>query len=419
MVALEEAFKHSIMTGKFPSCVLNLELPYEMIDVNVHPSKIEVRFINERPVFDAVFHAVKSALLKFDGRKEAVFKKETAFNDIKKFNPFRNAEAIMGGKFQAKPIAEQRKVNNDFNPFEGIEFESTPKKAEPKPATGFSDSMDPLDLFNNSTESKTDRAANSFEAIPAENTESKTEEPKDFEIKSSEQVKSDDVPEFDVNKTNNLSSADKPEFIEEKQTDTVKIESKPNNEVYIRFIGEAFDTYIIAEKNHNEILLIDKHAAHERMIYEKLKSEKAGAFSQVLLQPITVKLGKNEYTAAVENLEMFAKCCFEVEDFGNSSVIVRSVPQYLDASDAEDSIIEMSDYLAKGKNDIFTEKMDWFYHNVACRSAIKAGNKSSPQELIEIVKKLEANPDIKYCPHGRPVCIVMKKSEIERQFGRV
>ena len=165
--------------------------------------------------------------------------------------------------------------------------------------------------------------------------------------------------------------------------------------------------------------MIDKHAAHERMIYEKLKSEKAGAFSQVLLQPITVKLGKNEYTAAVENLEMFAKCCFEVEDFGNSSVIVRSVPQYLDASDAEDSIIEMSDYLAKGKNDIFTEKMDWFYHNVACRSAIKAGNKSSPQELIEIVKKLEANPDIKYCPHGRPVCIVMKKSEIERQFGRV
>lgn len=419
MVALEEAFKHSIMTGKFPSCVLNLELPYEMIDVNVHPSKIEVRFINERPVFDAVFHAVKSALLKFDGRKEAVFKKETAFNDIKKFNPFRNAEAIMGGKFQAKPIAEQRKVNNDFNPFEGIEFESTPKKAEPKPATGFSDSVDPLDLFNNSTESKTDRAANSFEVIPAENTEPKTEEPKDFEIKSSEQVKSDDVPEYDENKTNNLSAADKPEFIEEKQTDTVKIESKPNNEVYIRFIGEAFDTYIIAEKNHNEILLIDKHAAHERMIYEKLKSEKAGAFSQVLLQPITVKLGKNEYTAAVENLEMFAKCCFEVEDFGNSSVIVRSVPQYLDASDAEDSIIEMSDYLAKGKNDIFTEKMDWFYHNVACRSAIKAGNKSSPQELIEIVKKLEANPDIKYCPHGRPVCIVMKKSEIERQFGRV
>lgn len=419
MVALEEAFKHSIMTGKFPSCVLNLELPYEMIDVNVHPSKIEVRFINERPVFDAVFHAVKSALLKFDGRKEAVFKKETAFNDIKKFNPFRNAEAIMGGKFQAKPIAEQRKVNNDFNPFEGIEFESTPKKAEPKPTIGFFDSMDPLDLFNNSTESKSDRAANSFEVIPAENTEPKTEETKDFEIKSSEQVKSDDVPEFDVNKTNNLSAADKPEFIEEKQTDTVKIESKPNNEVYIRFIGEAFDTYIIAEKNHNEILLIDKHAAHERMIYEKLKSEKAGAFSQVLLQPITVKLGKNEYTAAVENLEMFAKCCFEVEDFGNSSVIVRSVPQYLDASDAEDSIIEMSDYLAKGKNDIFTEKMDWFYHNVACRSAIKAGNKSSPQELIEIVKKLEANPDIKYCPHGRPVCIVMKKSEIERQFGRV
>lgn len=419
MVALEEAFKHSVMVGKFPSCVLNLELPYEMIDVNVHPSKIEVRFINERPIFDAVFHAVKSALLKSDSRKEAVFKRETAFNDIKKFNPFKNAEAIMGGKFQAKPVAEQRKADNDFNPFEGIEFDSKESKSEPKPAVGFSDSIDALDLFNNSDESK-NQAENHGEPTKSDNTKPELGEPKDIEPIAFETDKTEPVSEAVINIQNSTDS-NKSELTKnnEKQTDFPKAEAKAQGEAFLKFIGEAFDTYIIAEKNHSEILLIDKHAAHERIIYEKLKNEKAGAFSQILLQPITVKLGKNEYTAAVENLEMFSECCFEVEDFGNSSVIVRTVPQYLDASDVEDSIIEMSDYLAKGKNDIFTEKMDWFYHNVACRSAIKAGNKNSPQELIEIVKKLEVNPDIKYCPHGRPVCIVMKKSEIERQFGRV
>ena len=166
-------------------------------------------------------------------------------------------------------------------------------------------------------------------------------------------------------------------------------------------------------------MFIDKHAAHERMIYEKLKAEKAASFSQMLLQPITVTLEKSEYDAAINNIDMFKACAFDVEDFGNSTVIVRSAPQYLDAADINDCVTEMADYIAMGKNDIFTEKMDWFYHNVACRSAIKAGNKSTPQELIDIVKKLEENPQIKYCPHGRPVCIVMTKNEIEKQFGRV
>ena len=186
----------------------------------------------------------------------------------------------------------------------------------------------------------------------------------------------------------------------------------------LKYIGELFDTYIIVEKNKKEMMLIDKHAAHERIIFEKLKAEKAGSSAQLLLQPVTVNLGKAEYDAAINNLEMFSNCSFDVEDFGNSSVIVRSAPQYIDASEIEDCIVEMADYISQGKNDIFTEKMDWFYHNVACRSAIKAGNKNSAQELIDIVKTLEENPDIRYCPHGRPISILMKKSEIEKQFGR-
>ncbi|HCI59874.1 MAG TPA: DNA mismatch repair endonuclease MutL [Ruminococcus sp.] len=418
MAAIEEAFKGSIMVGKFPSCVLNFELPFEMIDVNVHPAKIEVRFINERPVFDAVYHAVKSALMKFDSRKNASFKNNTAFNERSNFNPFNNAQAIFSKKPEtpksapavyAKQDVTQKK--DSFNPFESVSFNSEEKektvdqKRKNIDNIKLSDSGNPFKLYSKQAVNNTKKEA-SFkpqqEIIPTI-----VSEPKKETIKSEEE------------------KAPKNSEKENKDFDFVDTESNSapvlinQNETEIRYIGEAFGTYIIAEKNKKEILFIDKHAAHERMIYEKLKEEKAASFSQILLQPITVTLEKSEYDAAINNLDMFKVCAFDVEDFGNSTVIVRSAPQYLDAADISDCIAEMADYIAMGKNDIFTEKMDWFYHNVACRSAIKAGNKSTPQELIDIVKKLEENPQIKYCPHGRPVCIVMTKNEIEKQFGRV
>lgn len=419
MAAIEEAFKGSIMVGKFPSCVLNIELPYELIDVNVHPAKIEVRFINERPVFDAVYHAVKSSLMKFDDRKQAVFKTDSAFNDIKKFNPFENADVVLNHQNTNK-ITEQKqnqeiklkaqnlRQNNEFNPFESVEF------TEPKPKLQktvnidnlkVSDSQAPFDLYSKQAINNAKR----------EQSYSKNADINIFVDESeSNEVKNIDIP------------YNPPVITQEKQAES-KVEVKDYNEIrliqkdenVIRYIGEVFGTYIIAEKNKNEVIFIDKHAAHERMIYEQLKAEKAASFSQILLQPVTVTLGKAEYDAAINNLEMFKNCAFDVEDFGNSSVIVRSAPQYLDASEITDSIVEMSDYIAQGKNDIFTEKMDWFYHNVACRTAIKAGDRSTPEELIDIVKRLEDNPNIKYCPHGRPICFVMKKSELEKQFGRV
>ena len=417
MAAIEEAFKGSIMVGKFPSCVLGIELPFEMIDVNVHPAKIEVRFINERPVFDAVYHAVKSALMKFDSRKNASFKNNAAFSERSNFNPFNNAQAILSKKpetpkfvpaVSAKQDVTQKK--DSFNPFESVSFNSheNEKAVEQKRKNidniKLSDSGNPFSIISKQAVNNAKKEA-SFkpqqQIIPTIVTEAELEIIKTEEKESENSVKEN--KEFDFVDTESNSA---PVLINQ-------------NETEIRYIGEAFGTYIIAEKNKKEILFIDKHAAHERMIYEKLKAEKAASFSQILLQPITVTLEKSEYDAAINNLDMFKSCAFDVEDFGNSTVIVRSAPQYLDAADISDCIAEMADYIAMGKNDIFTEKMDWFYHNVACRSAIKAGNKSTPQELIDIVKKLEENPQIKYCPHGRPVCIVMTKNEIEKQFGRV
>ena len=393
MAALEEAFKHSIMVGKFPSCVLNINLPFENIDVNVHPSKIEVRFINERPVFDAVYHAVKSALMQFDTKKQASFSNKpaaAAAPSIKPFNPFRNAEAILNRQPKQEIPKPQPTVKKP-DPISELDLDILETEDSFNLSNlVLSDAKDPFDLFSKQAVSSAKKEAeHSKSFLPGKNavftnTPEKKAEPK-------------------------------PEVIAEEQPQPTLFKPEKSS---LKYIGEAFETYIIVENENKELLFIDKHAAHERIIYEKLKADKAGSSAQLLLQPITVTLGKEEYNAAINNLEMFRECSFDVEDFGNSTVIVRSAPQYIDAAEIADCITEMSDYISQGKSDIFTEKMDWFYHNVACRSAIKAGNKNSAQELMDIVRTLEENPDIRYCPHGRPITIVMKKSEIERQFGR-
>ena len=445
MVALEEAFKGSIMVGKFPSCVLNMELPCEIIDVNVHPSKLEVRFINERPVFDAMYHAVKSSLMKYDSRKKASFKKETAFNEVQnKFNPFNNAPAILNKpvantseqKFvqKPKPFVSQKadepktevvkptvipEKSDDFNPFSDVAFNDV-KTGENKPITPIPESIDGIKVADVTNPFKifSKQAINKAKEDEKLKSTVKSENPQTIPLVSDEQKKADTEKITEIISTENAKEVNvivSEESIE-KSKEPVLVN---NNQTSIRYIGEAFSTYIIAEKNNKELLLIDKHAAHERIIYEKLKSERAADNKQILLAPVTVSLGKTEYDAAINNLNMFADCGFEVEDFGNSTVIVRCSPQYIPAAEISDCITEMADYIAQGKNDIFTEKMEWFYCNVACRSAIKAGNKSTPEELIGIVKHLEEHPEIKYCPHGRPICIVLTKGEIEKQFGRV
>lgn len=417
MAALEEAFKHSIMTGKFPSCVLNIALPYEIIDVNVHPAKIEVRFINERPVFDAVYHAVKSALTQHDTQKQVEFKQPPSYSGSKAFNSFKNAAAVIKSAPPQEPLA---KPLPDKKP-DIIREPDILDAAELSFSSRLSDSAadDPFELFTG----KAVRAAKK----EARQEHSPLPEKEPYFINGQVKEKNEEPPVSQQEEPQPFEPLREnrdilPEIPQEEPEVVVKENSQPalfrQPENELKYIGEAFDTYIIVERNKKELLLIDKHAAHERIIYEKLKSEKAGAASQLLLQPVTVSLGREEHAAAVQHLEMFRECAFDVEDFGNATLIVRAAPQYLDAADIADCVTEMADHIAQGKSDIFTEKMDWFYHNVACRSAVKAGNKSSAQELIDIVKTLEEDPQIRYCPHGRPITIVMKKSEIERQFGR-
>lgn len=439
MAALEEAYKGSIMVGKFPSAVLQLTVPYEIIDVNVHPAKIEVRFINERPVFDAIYHAVKTALQQGDERKQIHFKENTAFNEIKKVNPFNNAQAVFAkaentpAEKPIKPIERIEPVlkNSEpkpYNPFDELDLKDEKTKPVSIDNLKMSDSTNPFDIYSKQAIKRNSELENK----KAEFSKQKLEKAEQLILKATQQEESLPKQEITVDDLTAESSetpieteVSKEEVkplkgISENKTDNNDaLTELPKEQTKLRFLGEAFNTYIIVEKNDNEVLIIDKHAAHERIIYEKLKADSGSANVQYLLTPITVTLDKIDYDAAVSNLDMFAKCSFDVEDFGNGTLLVRSAPQYLAATEIADCITEMSGYIASGKKDIYTEKMDWFYHNVSCRSAIKAGNKSTVQELMDIAWTLEKNPQIKYCPHGRPICIVMTKYEIEKQFGRL
>ncbi len=413
MAALEEAYKGSIMVGKFPSCVLNISLPFDMIDVNVHPAKIEVRFINERPVFEAVYHAVKSSLLQNDNAKQATFRNNTAFNDIKKFNPFTQGSPQLQKPSQNRADNAERKQTDFFSELDIPEKPSKPPAGIDR--APLADAGNPFDIYSRQAVRNEKQKERRIEEYKQKAAESKAEIPLiDPAFEASESGRPESVDSLVQQKID--IESENPVTVTEKQNSQPTLLDIQEDE--IKYIGELFDTYIIVEKNKKEMLLIDKHAAHERIIYEKLRAEKAGSSAQILLQPITVTLGKEEYDAAINNLGMFSDCSFDVEDFGNSSVIVRSAPQYIDATEVADCITEMAGYIAQGKTDIYTEKMDWFYANVACRSAVKAGNKNSAEELIDLIKTLEKNPQIRYCPHGRPICIVMKKSEIENQFGR-
>ncbi len=436
-VALEEACKGSIMIGKFPSCVLNLQISPEAVDVNVHPSKIEVRFINERPVFDTVYHGVKSALLRGDSRKEAVLNHNNTVN-IKPLNPFNLANKVINKeppksvqKAPEKPreksifdeldlptkTVKYNKVNkvSDSSSVQKkyMEFLENNKKLSENNQTTNNTVCNNIDnnVINNvSTESKIETKMNEVKEDTSLNQEVQKVNPfEELELEkiTTEEKKSDVDVVLPTERQTNSSS----ENIEIK---TLIDEDKQS----FRFIGEAMNTYIIVETDNNKLVLIDKHAAHERIIFEKLKREKGTGSVQLLLIPITVTLEKNEYTVAIEHLDMFKNVGFDVEDFGNGTLIVRSAPSYLRNDDIEDTIIEICGYIAENRKNVMSEHMEWIYHNISCRSAIKAGDSSTAKELIDIAKTVFSDDSIRYCPHGRPVCIELSKYEIEKQFGR-
>ena len=181
-------------------------------------------------------------------------------------------------------------------------------------------------------------------------------------------------------------------------------------------IGEAFKTYIIVQKNDSELILVDKHALHERMIYEKLKAKKGEESAQILLDPVAISVSKDEYNTILLNSEVFRDAGFDIEDFGTSTVVVRSTPIYLERQEVEQAVIEMADHIMQNKKDLTSSHVEWLYQNIACRAAIKAGINAKMEEMEALIKSASNE---KHCPHGRPVSITIKKKDIEKQFGRI
>lgn len=369
MAALEQAYRNSIMVGKFPGCVLNVECNPTFVDVNVHPAKIEVRFANEKPVFELIYYGVKNAIEVGDSPKEAHFAEK------------KNTQTTINGR---------------------VDF-FKPKEEQPTQMQ-FKQKSNPEDFWQVASPS----------VIKQE--PKKEEAPKVNESTSSFKM---DLNKF-TSKESPKATQPKAEVIEAPAPKVEEPVAKPEPEVEIpefKLVGEIFKTYIIIEME-GACYLIDKHAAHERMNFEALKAS-TEITSQVLLSPVAVRLSREEYNAVISNAELYTKCGFFIEDFGNSTVLVRECPSILAGEDVAGLIEETAGKLLEGKTDITPDKMDWIFHSTSCRAAVKAGDKTSPYEMELFVKRLLANPNIRYCPHGRPVMIKLTKYDIEKQFGRI
>lgn len=385
--ALSEAYKNSIMVGKFPSCVLNISVAPSLVDVNVHPAKTEVRFSDERMIFNAVYYACKNALAAGDTPKQV---KEVA-KDYRKA-PEKPAEQFVMSQKPA-PVT-------DF--WQHIPKTETPKSAPPAEKPAYE--VKPVERVVTPTVTV---------SAPDTKPEKTVETDEDILLKSPS-VK---VPVVTEIKPVEAAPAVPVEQPTEPQVE-ITVEKDAFREEDFLLIGEAFKTYIICEYC-GKMVIIDKHAAHERIIYEKLKKESGERTPQILLLPVTVTLSKEEYSAVLENLDLINSSGFEVEDFGGGCVIVRECPMELSADDVEEVIGEIAGRFVDKKQDVAFEKLDWIFHSVACRSAIKAGNFTSRLEMERFAKQLLSMPDIRYCPHGRPVLIEMTKRELEKNFGRV
>lgn len=368
MAALEQAYKNSIMVGRFPMCVLNIELNPSLVDVNVHPAKIEVRFADEKPIFNLVYYGVKSAVEADRTVKQAEFtpKFDSVFDKPKDNHYTYSSKTDFFKKKEEPPVQQSFRLDN----------------------------QNTFTLHSQTLADKSD----------------KSEKPV-YNVSSAVTVE-----HIDSNRSVDYTEPENKQNISEnKEYDAAVCDEKEN--INFRLIGEVFKTYIIVEIE-NELYFIDKHAAHERMNYENFKSQETIEV-QMLLSPAAVTLSKDEFEVITSHNELLRQCGFETEPFGESAVIVRAIPSLVCESDVKDLITEIAQKLLEHKTDITPDKIDWIYHSASCRGAVKAGDYTSPREQELFVKKLLSMPQIRFCPHGRPVFIKISKYDIEKQFGRV
>ncbi len=357
--ALEEAYKGSVMTGRFPACVLHLELDERTVDVNVHPSKQEIKFASERDVFDALFYAVRTAVEKNESRPEYAPKKVPS----------------MTFTYAQKPVSPPAGSSA------GRPYEFRAEAAE-----------------HGAAEAVLHDVAQAGEPVRVK-------------------VGADRKEVLILPPVKTAAEDGMPEPQPKAAADTGLKEQQSTLLGAWRLAGELFSAYIIVEDG-DEVVFIDKHAAHERIIYEQIKKD-ARAMSQALILPVTVRLLPESLDAVNRDMDNINRLGFDIGELGHGGLIIRAVPDGVAADEAEQTIGEIAQSLIDGKSAPGYNAFDELLHLIACKAAVKAGMKSGEAELFELAERVMKLRDIRFCPHGRPVAFVMKKREFEKQFKRV
>ena len=385
--ALEEAYRNQMMTGRFPACVLELQMPLEAVDVNVHPAKTEVKFLNERAVFDAVHYAALSTLSNASGRVAMQMPKSPA-PDAQPAAPQQTARP-------AERPAARPAVNPNF--YQTMQAGEYRRQAGAQPRTVLASQVQ----YPTRTPKPVEPAMPPVEKAPSPIAPPQPE-PVVTPVKPAAKAE----PEPAAIPKEPIPTPAEPEQL-----------ALDLPEQTFRLIGEAFDSYLIAEQGES-VLFIDKHAAHERILFEKLKAEDHPIVSQELMAPVSAELTREEAATVLENTEILGKCGFEVADFGDGDVLIRQIPCDVDEKDAVSLLQELAADLLAGKTLAPETLRDNLLHTIACKAAIKAGWHTEGAEAAHLVAEILSRTDIKYCPHGRPVCIELTKSQLERQFKR-
>ena len=374
--ALEEAYRNQIMVGKFPACVLYLKLSPSAVDVNVHPAKTEVKFLNEKAVFDCIHYGVLGALNKTPDRPAVQFKSQPA--PVANIPPTPSVPLYK----PAQSVTPPPKKENFFRTMNPAEYKTFSQAIQDAP------------------QPKQETAAA---------TVAKIEQKQTAPLRESVILPS-------------VTPVPKPVKTEEKPVVTtvpepIQEEIPMPKEIPWRMVGELYNSYIIVEQGE-EAFLIDKHAAHERILFEKLKANQEKISAQALLQPIPVRLSPEAAAELLANKPLLEELGFEAEEFGDNTVLLRQIPMDLSPADAADAVESLAADLLTGRKERKDTIRDELLHTVACKAAIKAGWVTSEKELLALVKQVMADEDLKYCPHGRPICITLSKKQLEKQFKR-
>lgn len=393
-VALESAYQNLIMTGKFPTCVLMLEMLPVDLDVNVHPAKAEVRFTSEKNVADSLFFAVKNALLENGLIYEFQFRHNA--QDWTK-------QPAVSTPMQQPTLPHLKEPSDPFASKAEPEVESPPPPQTIYPTQYHYDIGETMAAL---MPEETRPAA--LENPQAEHTESELELGQNAEFEPPPEESA--LPETILPLPTTTSEPSVPESLPEKQTILPEI----------RVIGEVFQNYILAEiPAEQKLVIFDKHAAHERVIFERLKSGAAKQYQQLLMQKTETLLPMDEFALMQEQTEQLANMGFSF-DFSNPPFLrTTAVPTFLQSLNIDEIVTEIAHNFALGKINPQTAYLDDLLHTMACKAAIKAHDKNDLAELQELAQIVYADEQVRHCPHGRPVMFVIKKHELEKQFKRV